>query len=155
MGSSQARLATAVQHSKHLAPSSLAPRRRPKPKISKPASLLLYIASITNTTYGSPIVSYGEGCFRAARRGDQAHGWAPDLDKLILSIMRGWESAAVTSLHIARVLYMSFQIVYPLRKSHYSSLVIATPMLLHCRKKSLEAYKTLRFQNADMPSSSR
>lgn len=50
---------------------------------------------------GSPIVSHGEGCFRAARRGDQAHGWAPDLDKLILSIMRDWESAEVTSLYLA------------------------------------------------------
>jgi hypothetical protein len=71
VGSSQAaRLATAVQHSKHFAPSSLAPQRPLKPKISKPPSPLLYIASITNTTYGSPIVSHGEGCFRAARRGD-------------------------------------------------------------------------------------
>jgi hypothetical protein len=64
-------------------------------------ALLLYIASSTNTTYGSPITFYGEGCFRAARRGDQAHGWAPDLDKLILSILIGWESAAVTSFQFA------------------------------------------------------
>lgn len=64
-------------------------------------ALLLYIASTTNTTYGSPITFHGEGCFRAARRGDQTHCWAPDLDKLILSIMIGWESAAVTSFQSA------------------------------------------------------
>lgn len=105
MGSSQAaRLATAVQHSKQLVPIEPSPvADLSKPKFSNHRFFFSTSPALQTLLNGSPIVSHGEGCFRAARRGDQAHGWAPDLDKLILSIMRDWESAEVTSLHFACV----------------------------------------------------
>jgi hypothetical protein len=75
-----------------------------KTQIFEPRSLLLYIASTTKHYLRQPYRLPWRGLFSRWRRGEQAHGWAPDLDKLILSIMRGWESAEVTSLRLHAIL---------------------------------------------------
>jgi len=107
-----------VQHSKHFPILSLVPcTPTSKTQIFEPPSLLLYIASTTKHYLRQPYRLPWRGLFSRWRRGEQAHGWAPDLDKLILSIMRGWESAEVTSLYFAFCFVMSCSVAC--RYFHY------------------------------------